>query len=459
MLSPLDNSDTIDAHRAIDDLIAKGNTRYGIAALYAELRQVSEAERGCRNGQLNESACKLGSLIASDQLVEDTVTDLLIYESWQNGLAKDDGISSVQATIKSGFKKGMQNPRYPVEDLKRAEVSRPTTGKLTLRKAADIKAEPIDWLWEGVLVKGAISILGGDPGLGKSQASLSIASIISNGDYWPGSKQRAEVGNVIILSMEDSAEHVIVPRLQACDANRDRIHIITTVDDSKQFNLQADIPKLRDAVEELGSVKLIIIDPITAYLGKSDVNNSGDVRSITNGLAALAQAYDTSILMLHHLNKGKDQPAAYRMQGSIAWTGAARTTFVIDRDSQDHDLRTMAPAKNNYAQDNTAFKFTVRSAEVGDGIKTSFVVWENGSHTNTADRVLAEKLEGGDVFNETVEFVNELMKNGRVESMVANKAAKDMHISESTLKRVKRKLGIVGVTDDYVTWYWDYKRT
>jgi RecA-family ATPase len=165
---------------------------------------------------------------------------------------------------------------------------------LILRKASEITPEKLTWLWDGVLAKGTLSLLAGNPGLGKSQASLSFAATISTGGKWPGSKQQAEVGNVFILSMEDRAEDTIVPRLQACGADLSRISILQ--DKERPFSLEKDIPGLQEAIEEIGSVRLIIIDPITAYLGKSDANNSGEVRRITTELAGLAQKYELCVL-------------------------------------------------------------------------------------------------------------------------------------------------------------------
>lgn len=302
--------------------------------------------------------------------------------------------------------------------------------------------------------------MAGNPGLGKSQATLSFAATVSTGDFWPVSKQRAEVGNVIVLSMEDRAEDTIVPRLKACGANLDRVLILTTVVDDRgerQFNLERDIPLLRTAIEEIGSVSLIIIDPITAYLGKSDANNSGEVRRITTELTALAQTHSACILMVSHLNKKADQQAAHRVLGSVSWVGAARTAFMIEKDGEDSERRIMAPAKNNLAPDATAFAFRVQPKELLDGIETSLVVWEDASHNNTAHQVMIERGDGGVERNEAKEFLRELLKNGPVEAIKANRAANDNHISESTLKRAKKDLGIGGVSEDNVTWFWAYK--
>jgi putative DNA primase/helicase len=272
--------------------------------------------------------------------------------------------------------------------------------------------------------------------------TISIAAAISNGGFSPGSRQRAGVGNVIILSMEDRAEDTIVPRLKACSTNLDNVHILTTVaddDGERQFSLERDIPKLQRAIEELGSVDLIIIDPITAYLGKSDANSSGDVSRITTELTTLAQAYGACILMVSHLNKKADLQASHRVLGSVSWVGAARTILVIDKDGEDSERRTMAPAKNNLALDTTAFAFMVQPVEQAGGIKTSKVVWESASHSNTADRVLIEKGDGGVALQEAREYCREVLK------MAGLKPSKLTGVPSKT-RSVKLRLSAPNVT-------------
>lgn len=193
----------------------------------------------------------------------------------------------------SGFDTGRRNPREKSEpDIILVDAPRP--GKLTFRKASAITAEKLEWLWPGVLPKNAMSILAGNPGLGKSQVALSVAATITSGSRWPVTGERAPIGNVIILSGEDSAEHTIIPRLTAAGANLDKVFILDMVKaedgTERQFNLQDDIPKLREALDEIGDVSLIVIDVLNAYLAKADTNNSGDVRRITNDLTHIANA-------------------------------------------------------------------------------------------------------------------------------------------------------------------------
>ena len=92
------------------------------------------------------------------------------------------------------------------------------------RKMSDIKPQPINWLWKDYIAKGTFTLITGEPELGKSQITLSMAAIVTTGENWPVSGEKCEEGNVIILSDEDNPEKTIHPRLEANGANIDKIH-------------------------------------------------------------------------------------------------------------------------------------------------------------------------------------------------------------------------------------------
>jgi hypothetical protein len=106
----------------------------------------------------------------------------------------------------------------------------PQTGpQLLTRCAAEIEPEPIDWIWDGRIARGKLTVIGGDPEEGKSQLGVFISATISNGGTWPNNEGRAPRGSVIFLSAEDGAEDTLVPRLIAAGADRRKIHLIEAV--------------------------------------------------------------------------------------------------------------------------------------------------------------------------------------------------------------------------------------
>lgn len=324
------------------------STAYGLKALSQECVSLAELPKGTRNSELNITACKIGQLIGAGELDETEARGRLIEACERNGLVRDDKLSSVRATINSGIKKGKQNPRGPSVHEGNEQSSRKASGGLTLVKASDIEPRRISWLWKPVLAIGKLSIIAGDPGVAKSHVAISIAATVSKGGQWPASNQNARPGNVIIISAEDDPADTIVPRLLAAGADLEKVHFLHAVRedaDERLFDLNQDVHQLEKQLEAIGGAHLIIIDPITAYLGKADANNNGDVRGILAQLAQLAERHNTCILGISHLNKDAGKKAAYRVTGSLGFSAAARTVYLIDKDGRDPDRRIMAPSR------------------------------------------------------------------------------------------------------------------
>ena len=270
---------------------------------------------------------------------------------------------------------------------------------------------------------------------------------------WPASTQRASPGNVIIISAEDNADDTIRPRLEAAGADLEKVFILANAGD-RLFDLNQDVKRLRETMEAIGGASLVIIDPITAYLGKADANNNGDVRGILAELARMAECYNTCVLGITHLNKDAGKKAAYRITGSLGFSAAARTVYIVVKDRAQPNRRIMAPLKNNIAKDSVGFAFAVETVILDKGIKTSRVVFEKDVHTATADEVLMEKSEdGGEALNEAKEFLKKVLGDGPLEATSVLAKAKEAGICETTLHRAKRSLGIKSDKDGD-GWHW-----
>lgn len=152
-------------------------------------------------------------------------------------------------------------------------------------------------------------MLAGHPGLGKSQLTASMAAIVTTGGLWPVDKTRCERGNVVFFSAEDDAEDTIRPRLEAAGADLDRIFILDAVMEGngtrpRAFNLKADLPRLGQMLEYIGDVALVVIDPVTAYLGDTDSHKNADIRALLSPLGELASRHGAAVVCVSHLNKG-----------------------------------------------------------------------------------------------------------------------------------------------------------
>jgi putative DNA primase/helicase len=144
---------------------------------------------------------------------------------------------------------------------------------LICRCASEIAIEPVEWIWPGRLAVGKHTCIAGEPGASKSQLTMYIAATVSVAGAWPCGEGNAPHGSIIILSAEDGAADTIIPRLHAAGADLGRVHIVSAVQEDagrRGFNLQSDLALLEQEVKRIGDVVLIIIDPVSSYMGKTD---------------------------------------------------------------------------------------------------------------------------------------------------------------------------------------------
>jgi putative DNA primase/helicase len=267
-----------------------------------------------------------------------------------------------------------------------------------VRTASGIKVRELEPLWPGVLWRGKSTLLGGDPGLGKSLVTVDIAARVSRGDPWPCTSAKTEPGTVLMISAEDEPEDTIVPRLVAAGADLDRIQFFEGVRDAsangharpEQFLLDRHVDVLRSWPDiQHKRISLVVVDPISAFMGRADSHNNAEVRALLSALGTVAAEKRFAALVVTHLNKGSGANAMYRFTGSLGFIAAARAAFAVVRDPQDQDQRLVLPVKVNLGPDSSGFSYRV---SVDDNDKP-IVKWGDERVTRTAE---ARKDDVGD---------------------------------------------------------------
>ncbi|HTY21252.1 MAG TPA: AAA family ATPase, partial [Geobacteraceae bacterium] len=299
------------------------------------------------------------------------------------------------------------------------------------------------------IARGKVTILAGHPGLGKSQLTASLAAIVTTGGIWPHDNTRCEPGNVVFFSAEDDAEDTIRPRLEAAGADLDRIFILDAVLDERgshprSFNLRVDLPRLGQMLMYIGGVALVVIDPITAYLGETDSHKNADIRALLSPLGELAARHDSSIVCISHLSKGGSGEALMRVTGSLAFVAAARAAFLVARDPGAANRRLFLPIKNNICRDETGLAFTLESVELPGSIETSRVCWHDTAVTITADEAMApqEDPKERSALDEAKLFLTNLLADGPVSSRQIRADAEGAGLSWRTVQRAQKAVGI-----------------
>lgn len=345
----------------------------------------------------------------------------------------------------------------------------PHRSRAVVVSALDVVMEPATWLWAGRIPKGHITIIDGDPGVGKSTLLLDIAARATRGVPMPAASNAHEPVNILVMSTEDALATTIKPRLQAADADMARVSFFNAILDDQDHEVPLTIPDdieaLRGVIQDK-DIELIVIDPLVAFFGKdTDSNNDKDVRRALRPLFSLLQDTGTTAICLRHLTKDRSRAAMYRGGGSIGITGQARSAFLAGYDPEDENedenarRRVLAHIKSNLAPKQKALAYITVSATVWEGttpIPTSKIEWL-GEVTTTAEDVAAgpQPRRGPEAYAraEAESILRQLLEDGPIKQADAEKAANDHGIAKRTLRRAKETLGIRSKKEG-ADWYW-----
>lgn len=316
----------------------------------------------------------------------------------------------------------------------------------------DVLAEKIEWLWPGRLAMGKMTLLCGDPGLGKSTLTTDIAARTSTGAKWPDGGEATEAGSVILFSAEDGIADTIKPRLEAAGADLTKIHAFDCVKEQitkngqvrrRGFNLETDLPRLTDVITKIGDVKLVIIDPITSFIGRVDSHKNSEVRNLLEPVARMAQEHKLAVLAITHLSKGTGATKAiYRAIGSLAFAAVSRLVFLLAADLRDPEKRLLLPIKANITARQPGLGFRITSA--GEDAPPK-IDWENEGIDITADQYFEQVLNSPKIKSAVataVSFLSEKLSGGPILSTELEEAVQSQGISDATYRRARQQLGI-----------------
>jgi len=316
---------------------------------------------------------------------------------------------------------------------------------------ADVQPEKQDWLWQKRIPLGKLTILAGDPGLGKSLICLDIAARVSSAKDWPdGSVCDSDAGGVVLLTAEDGLADTVKPRLIAAGANDSMICAIKSVTAKdkdgtykRMLDLKRDVDRVERAIQTIGNCRLVIIDPISAYLGDTDSHNNSSVRAVLAPLADLAERRRVAILAVTHLNKGEGR-AMYRATGSVAFTATARAFWAVGPDKENPpDGRSFAPGKNNLAKMPGGLNYSIVGVKIVDlEDEIGVVAWSQGEVAITADDLLGEQVATTDALLDAKEWLSDWLANGPKPGKETEEAASKAEIKPRTLRRAKRALDV-----------------
>ncbi|MDO5554352.1 MAG: AAA family ATPase [Planctomycetia bacterium] len=245
---------------------------------------------------------------------------------------------------------------------------------------SDVKPEKINWLWYNKIPLGMVTVLAGYGGEGKSYFSAYLAAELSKGDGWPDGSP-CPLGGTVFFPGEDPIEQVFKPRLETLGADTRLISVYqgaktefeiynkeTKKNERKEIFSEAGLNDLKSLKQFLHyerkrtgtAVKLLVIDPVTNFLGDTKENSNSEIRQLLSPLCELAREENIAVLLISHFKKGgSEDNSAGRVLGSVAFTTIARAVWFLYADKEDRNLKSVVFAKGNILVNPSGIEFRI----------------------------------------------------------------------------------------------------
>lgn len=304
----------------------------------------------------------------------------------------------------------------------------------------NIQATETEWLWYPYIPFGKITVIQGDPGEGKTTLILNIAAKLTRGEL-PQSQEKCEPMNVIYQTAEDGLSDTVKPRLMSAGADCSKVIVINENEDTISMT-----DKRLEAAIAHTHAKLVILDPLQAYLGAQvDMHRANEIRPIMAHLASIAEKYGCAVVLIGHMNKAMGMKSTYRGLGSIDITAAARSVLIVAREKGKPNLRVVAHTKSSLAPEGKTVAF-----ELAPDSGFRFM----GEYDCNIDDILLGVGNKTKKAN-SMDFLREILSDGKRPQKEIQRAAGNMGISLRTLTDAKKQLGIRSVKSGG-QWYWTF---
>ena len=314
-------------------------------------------------------------------------------------------------------------------------------GSDLIRLYSEVEATYVKWVWYPYIPSGKITILQGDPGDGKSLLIVNIIAAITSDHTLPGDSTSLRQGKVIYQCSEDGLADTIKPRLQKAGADCSKVAFIHET----ECGLTLDDERLRNAIQQFRA-KLVVIDPVQAYLGDAEISNAKCIRRIMRRLSLWADMYDCAVVLVGHLNKNEHSKDLYRSLGSIDIMAAARSVLQIER-GEESGKRIICQLKNSLAPFGQSIGFQI--------VANGTIVWDEVASPHADATSFCTPVSKSALTKQEIgaKIIRDALSIGPRLSVDIFRLCEEAGISTRTAKKIKTDIG-VNTYKKGGQWYW-----
>ncbi len=332
--------------------------------------------------------------------------------------------------------------RAPAEGRDLDHEANVTTAAYGIVPASTIAEARTTWLWEGFFPWGELSMMEGNPDVGKTTVLLNIVAAVTTGTVLPFGRAGAKNPSpALYFCAEDSIAKTVVGRLKAANANLDLVYVQKAR--SAELLLPGAVDNLRGIVQATGA-RIVVLDPTNSFLDANDVNinSEQDVRRALRPLRDLAEEENVAIVGNRHLNKNTDRPALYRGGGSIGVAAVARSVVLVAKHPDDPGIRVLISQKCNLIEEAKKVPAAFRIAQDGHGRPR--LEWLAEAPDIDADELLAPKRPGPkpDTLEKAKAYVRDHLANGPKLRRDVIEAGQHVNLNEKAIQRAANALGV-----------------
>jgi putative DNA primase/helicase len=312
------------------------------------------------------------------------------------------------------------------------------------------KAEPIEWVIDKIIPARKITIIQGLAGKGKSLICGDFAARITSGTSFCG--KSVQQGSILYVTSEDGINDTLIPRFKATGfAVENNIKFLNL--DKKYLDLSKDLYLLEQTLKQMGNVKLIVIDPLSAFLGQTRTMEDAQVRQVLGQVKVFCEKMNVAVLCIMHLTKDRNKDITQRALGSTAFGAQARVIWHVE---ESNGVTYFSHAKYNIVECQGNRPFTIKRSIQDDPNSSPVIVWQNDVNYDKPHELFANSanMDGNSTLAEVVEWLKEQLQTGKEKQSTIQNNAESVGYSIRTLRRAKEELKIKPKKIGSI-WYWD----